>query len=390
MKKYLISGLIVAMMFGTLVSCIPSTGGTDKPVTPVTPVTPKEYTEITANITEDLYLEAGKTYYINKAIYVKEAAQLISYGAEDNPIIVKFGPNGGIQVDTNCKIKADYTIFTSMHDDTVGKKIDGSNGEPDRNNWKSIIIKGGTANFNYCKIMYAGSGDRNALTVNYDGKARIDNCDFYHNGGKDSVTSGSAALYYEGSNTTSGCLEYNAETNAVTNCHFYDNIWDLSIPFQWTLSEQDFMGGTKYRGIVVQYCTMKTENTWSFQTVPYCLMNTANNYSLAAGSSLTIEGGQCISGDESVLDTGWLYTEIQSYIKSIYITDNGGKLKTGTHIRFTSYKDDPDSSWGGIWSIESKTQWISNSSRFIEIKNATVHTTNTQWQTNVPLPATAQ
>lgn len=355
MKKFNLSALLFSVVFFSLLTGCSLLGGGTGTGGGGTGSLDKKYVEVKTDITSDTTWESGKTYYINKDIYVKEGAKLTIKAESLGDIVVKFGPNGRLRIYETSVLDADHVCFTSYRDKEFGEEISGNGGiSAAPNDWKGIYVYKGTAKLDNCYIAYAGNGDYPAVLVEAsNAKARINKCWFAKNGGKDSATSGTAAVTYKYT-----AADYNAEDNCVTGTIFNENIWDISIPLDFTLDGSNMFQtsekASKYQGIFINHYEMSTSAVWASQYVPYCLLG-SNAYNVS--ESLKIDGG-----------SETYPTQVMVGTKTIKIAKTGS-LKVGENSIFTNYFKDADTPWGGIVNMGSQRFYSSNTSKNIIIEN---------------------
>jgi hypothetical protein len=141
-------------------------------------------------------------------------------------------------VNSSGKILANGTaseriIFTSLFDDEYcgDTNNDGTNTTPNKGDWTSIYLNGGTGNsFKYCNFLYAGKDDggyNNAVVISVAGTSfEFDNCTFAHTL---SGTNSSAFVFHGGS------YMENSAVSKFTNNAFYDNDRPLFINTYYNL-----------------------------------------------------------------------------------------------------------------------------------------------------------
>jgi hypothetical protein len=308
---------------------------------------------VTENVASAATWEAGKVYYIDSGITVSNGATLtVQAGA-----IVKFGPDGTLEIDNGGTIKARGTAaakiyFTSIRDAAVGGDSitnDGSTA-PGKGDWQYAWTRfGSTGNeFSYCVFRYAGKDNQAALCL--DGAAAVDHCEFYSN---------LCGLPYNDSVSEEAALDArSAESGTtITNNLFYGNAWPLAVPATMSLDasntfsydhdnnpETDALTNT-HQGIYLYYADQITAATaWSEDEVPLCVFD-----------------------DEIVVETTGTLT-IGSGVVCKFTGASAGISAYGTLNRtgavFTSYRDDShlgdtnadgsasgpsDGDWVGIW-----------------------------------------
>jgi hypothetical protein len=130
---------------------------------------------------------------------------------------------------------SDRIVFTSIFDDSYcgDTNGDGTATTPNKGDWTSIYLNGGTANtFTYCDFFYAGKnygGYYNCVVISVAGPSfNFDNCTFAHTL---SSSSSSSAYAFHGA----GYMEDNT-VSKFTNNAFYDNDRPLYINATYNLS----------------------------------------------------------------------------------------------------------------------------------------------------------
>lgn len=291
---------------------------------------------LSGTITQTKTLEAGKTYLVDSAVYVKSGGKLVI----ENGTFLKFSSRGSLTVYSGGDLSARGATFTSIRDDATGsEKIKGApQGAPAGGDWTFVKINGGHASLDNCTFSYGGySGGGNAkyqnsvLIITESGTATISGCTFKGNG-IDNVSNNVEKEKQE----TDGALyvEKPGSTMTIYGCTFEDNIWPLSVPFNLTMDEPigTFINN-KYNGIKVDHTTIEDGTTvkWIKQSVPYCLME-SNDYTIYG--TLQIIGG----ADGAPV-------KIECYKINKILIRSYAHLKLCDYTTISGYGN---SSWGGI------------------------------------------
>ncbi len=354
MKKTRVLALLAASALAfTLFSCSGSTGGDSGSTTNNNTKDnhEKEDQPIKGTLTESDTWE-GKdasgnpiTYYINSEYGITKGGTLtITEGA-----IVKLGPSGTIQVKEGGSLIATDVVFTSYRDSRGRKILAAGDAEPKPGDWKNVYVGGGHAVLTDCEFSYGGNG-ANTVSVIKVGKSnatcRVDGCLFKNNSGSKEVDNDiHAALRYEDN------VEYN-EDNYVTNTTFENNVWPLTIPAYFSVSDTlTFGAGDKaneYNMIHINSNTIKNQTvTWTYQTVPYIHPSSSNKIILESGGILNILGGP--DRDHP--------TVIEFDHNGLHI-NKGGQLKLASNILFTNSEKSSNNKFEGIYA--STDFWVSS------------------------------
>ena len=225
------------------------------------------------------------TYYINSIYNINNSGDLVI----EEGAIVKFGPKGGITVNTGGSLEASGVVFTSSKDKRGREILAAGSANPFPGDWKQIYIYGGYASFYGCEFSYGGNSLSTLVVKDDRARCRIDNCLFRNNGGDKEVSYNvNAALkYYDN-------VDYNEE-NSITNCTFENNVWPLSIPAYFSLDGSNHFNTTdkpnEYNFIHINSYKIDINAVWATQDVPYIHPGTTNKISISNGASLTIKGG---------------------------------------------------------------------------------------------------
>ncbi|MCQ2575409.1 MAG: hypothetical protein MJ162_01620 [Treponema sp.] len=336
MKKSLLKGLAAfAVMAALMVSCTPANGGGSggsggsSGTTEVTLEQKSYYYEVSGNnISKNTtwdFSDEITLYYINTVITVKKGAVLNITGnkAEYHPIKICFGPEGRLIVAEGASINAKDASFYSYRQYKF--VFDLPDDEPDAaaNDWQGMWINGGSATFTNCEIKNSGKNDTSAILIENGGKARIEKCIIEENGGTYAVRYGKTAAPYD------------AETNSVSNSSFKNNVWGLSIPFNFSLDNTNIYSRNK-ETLNVENVPITSNVNWD-AIIHYNLCD-SEDYVIKDGGCLTIKGG---SGT-------WDLNNIEVASATIVI-EEGGKLNVDNYIDFTSTAHSKDTDlWGGI------------------------------------------
>ena len=270
------------------------------------------------------------TYYINSTLYIKDGGALkIEDGA-----IVKFGPNGGITVNNTGSLEANGAVFTSYRDDR-GRTISiAGTTEPAKGDWNQIKIYGGTSKFTNCEFSYGGNGKHTleVLKNTSKGKARVDNCLFKFNSGTTAVNNTvKAALYYDDQ------VDYDAQTNCVTNTRFEGNVWPLSLPAFFSVKSSNTFVNNTYNYVLINYNHVSADTVWEYVGVPYLYVYSYVLY-IDNSAKLTIVG----SKDKDTPNMICIAT------KSLEIKE-GGTLNLSDYITFSNSPESPGTTFEGLY-----------------------------------------
>lgn len=286
------------------------------------------------------------TYYINERYLIHEGGSLtIEEGA-----IVKFGEAGGMRVNSQ-SITAEGVIFTSWRDPR-GRTIKAAGAAaPDAGDWGGIYIYNSVAKFTNCEFSYAGK-TYSTVEVTSGSKARIDKCTFKNNSGTGSIKdrdSGVIAALKFGSSTT-----YDQQKNCVTNTSFENNVWPVSMPAGFYISNANTFSNNEYEFVYINTASIQSDTTWDYLSIPY-MFSDNNNLTIHPNATLTINGGNKEGVDKSTLVTTICFVE-----GGIYISEKGS-LKVNDYIKFTNNPKNPDNLFKGIQCVTSR-KWMEGKS----------------------------
>ncbi len=325
MQHLIRRGAVAALVLAFVCSCTGPTSVVNLPVFAKNVVSLEG--EVSANAT----WRADKVYYIGAELRVKSGATLTIQAGT----VVKLGPEGRLIADGGL-IVANGTpqlriVFTSYRDSLGGDSIlNDAAVLPASGDWRSILIEtSSTGNvFTYCDFCYAGIAKEPALRL--DGSAQVDHCRFYDNAGALPSSEKGAAL---DARTT-------LPTTTITNNLFYNNIWPLAVPADYTLDDSNSFEfdhdndattaslKNTHQGVFVYVrCPLVGQYSWKEKDVALCVFETGR---LQIGSSP-------LPGSLSV-DSG-VVVKFNAPDGGIWI-DEASSTLSAQGAFFTSYKDD--------------------------------------------------
>lgn len=274
------------------------------------------------------------TYYINSTFAIDAGGSLtIEDGA-----IVKFGPNGKINIARGGVIIANGTTFTSYRN-PIGRTISINGGiEPAAGDWKNIYVNGGHAEFYGCEFSYGGHDLSTVYVYGSYATCKVDGCLFKFNAGSKSVTSvvDAALRYHEN-------VPY-SEDNEVINTTFENNVWPLSLSPKYSVSGTNHFGkgdkANEYNLIHLVDATVTGDVVWDHQEIPYLYAGTTNPLYIGYNSNngnLTIKGG---TADDP--------TVVEFYTKGLKVQKNIGVLYVENNTHFTNCEKTPTTKYPGL------------------------------------------
>jgi len=276
------------------------------------------------------------TYYISGTYVVENGGALtIKEGA-----IVKLASSGTIQVKGGGSLIANGVVFTSYKDSRGRKILAAGDSEPKPADWKNIYIGGGHAEFYNCEFSYGGNNANTVSVIkagNSNATCRVDGCLFKYNYGSREVDYDVySALRYE-DNVIYG------EDNRVTNTTFENNVWPLTVPAYFSVSDTLTFGegdkANEYNMIHINSNTIKDQTVvWGHQTVPYIHPASSNKIDIQSGGTLTIKGGPDAE-----------HPTVVEFDHNGLVISKGGKLNVEENIHFTNSEKSENNTFKGLY-----------------------------------------
>lgn len=255
---------------------------------------------------------------------VVDSGGQLALGTAGNRVIVKFFPNG--RIDVNGAI-VPHAQLTSIRDDALGgdTNADGTASAPAPADWEGIRVNRTGAIFDSCSFTYGGGDDHPALSVGGDVSITVEDTLFAHNRPPTDAVTAAPAL---------DLSDAGADT-VVRGNTFFDNLVPLAINTTFSIDDSNTFVGTgnpapanEYQAIIVRGCGhINRTLSWSAVKVPLVIGDpvTACNYvTIDSGGQLTIADGAVVK----------LFGGGSFDVNGILIAN------ATTGIVFTGYRDD--------------------------------------------------